>query len=105
MTVSRLIARRLVDDGRRRSPKVSDPVPFSQQVRALRNRLDLTQEQFSEKYRIPLGNLRNWEQDRNKKPDSASQLLISLIDEFPDDVANLIAKSGNSLRSLELVAV
>ena len=67
---------------------------FGDEVRDLRRRLDLTQEQFAKRYNIPIGNLRNWEQSsRSASPDMASRVLIAIISADPDKVAELIEKS------------
>jgi putative transcriptional regulator len=47
-------------------------------VKTLRRVLRLTQEQFSERYGIPLGTLRDWEQG-TKEPDTAAKSYIRCI--------------------------
>ncbi len=47
-------------------------------VKTLRRVLRLTQEQFSERYGIPLGTLRDWEQGA-KEPDTAAKSYIRCI--------------------------
>jgi len=69
--------------------------PFSEEVRELRLRLKLTQEAFSQRFGIPIANLRNWEQaSRSTKPDTAARLLIAMIGVDPDRVASIIAKAS-----------
>ncbi len=48
-------------------------------VKLLRMRLRLTQEQFSQRYGIPLTTLRDWEQYRSE-PDTAAQSYIRAIE-------------------------
>lgn len=55
------------------------------QVAVVRRALGLTQEQFSERYRIPIGTLRDWEQGR-KEPDQAAQAYLRVIATDPDAV-------------------
>lgn len=70
---------------------------FSEEVRELRHRLQLTQEAFCQRFGIPLANLRNWEQPgRSTKPDTAARLLIAMIAVDPERVAAIIAKASHS---------
>ena len=48
------------------------------QVKIVRRALGLTQEQFSERYRIPLGTLRDWEQGRSA-PDQPAKAYLRVI--------------------------
>ncbi len=65
-------------------------------VPALRQRQGLTQEQFSDRYRIPLGTLRDWEQ-RRREPDGTAKTLLRIIDRHPEIVlAVLAAEFGHS---------
>ncbi len=50
----------------------------SQELKALRNKLSLTQIQFSEWYGMDLTSLRNWEQGR-AKPTSTTDLYLRMI--------------------------
>jgi len=89
-------AERLIKTGNRL--RHGDPPPefksFSDEVRELRTRLGLTQEEFATKYNVPIGNLRNWEQKgRVVSPDTASRVLIALISVDPEQVATLIART------------
>lgn len=51
-------------------------------VRALRERLSVSQEQFAARYRISLDVLRNWEQHRNE-PDPIARTVLEMIDRDP----------------------
>ncbi|MFM9106879.1 MAG: helix-turn-helix domain-containing protein [Chloroflexota bacterium] len=53
--------------------------------RAIRRRLNLTQEQFAERFQIPVGTLRDWEQER-KEPERTAKLLLRIISCHPDAV-------------------
>jgi putative transcriptional regulator len=61
-------------------------------VKRLRERLDLTQEVFAERYRIPLGTLRDWEQ-RRKFPDAPARAYLQVIEQDPENVALLLKAS------------
>jgi putative transcriptional regulator len=55
-------------------------------VTRLRWSLRLTQEQFAERFGIPLGTLRDWEQQK-VVPDAAAQVLLRVIALNPELVA------------------
>lgn len=57
-------------------PANARPVP---RVKLLRARLRLTQEQFANRYGIPLAALRDWEQGRTE-PDQAVESFIAAIE-------------------------
>ena len=52
------------------------------QVKVIRRALGLSQEAFSERFRIPLGTLRDWEQGR-KDPDAAARAYLVVIGRNP----------------------
>jgi len=56
----------------------------------LRRALGLTQEEFSARYRIPLGTLRDWEQGRCE-PDAPSRAYLMVIAHNPGGVAAVLA--------------
>jgi putative transcriptional regulator len=58
-------------------------------VKRLREKLGLTQEEFAAKYRIPLGTLRDWEQ-RRKNPDAPARAYLTVIERNPEAVAQLL---------------
>jgi putative transcriptional regulator len=60
--------------------------------RRIRERLTLTQEQFAEKFEIPLGTLRDWEQGVSY-PDSAARTLLRVIEQDPEAVINALART------------
>ncbi len=64
------------------------PVP---RVKTLRRVLGLTQEEFSARYHIPLGTLRDWEQGRSQ-PDQPARAFLSVIGRAPKEVAELLLK-------------
>jgi putative transcriptional regulator len=55
-------------------------------VKKLRERLGLTQEEFAATYRIPVGTLRDWEQCR-KNPDAPARAYLMVIAKNPQAVA------------------
>jgi putative transcriptional regulator len=54
-------------------------------VKALRARLGMTQEQFAGAYRLPLGTVRDWEQGRTR-PDAPARALLAVIEREPEIV-------------------
>jgi putative transcriptional regulator len=77
------------------SQKSEVPTPksgFGHRVRALREKLGLSQSDFARRYGLDLGTLRGWEQGR-RKPDRANQTLIGAIEANPSVMASLISKS------------
>ncbi len=58
-------------------------------VRDLRRRLDLTQDEFATKFGFSRAVLRNWEQGRNQ-PDGAARVLLAVIDRHPEAVEDAI---------------
>jgi len=58
-------------------------------VRALREKLNLTQEQFAARFHLPLGTVRDWEQGAHR-PDKAAQVLLTVIARDPDAVARAL---------------
>ena len=58
-------------------------------VRALRKKLKLTQQEFSARFHLPLGTVRDWEQGTHR-PDKAAQILLTVIAKDPDAVARAL---------------
>jgi len=54
-------------------------------VKVIRRALGLTQEEFANRYRIPLGTLRDWEQGR-ATPDQPTQAYLMVIARSPEEV-------------------
>lgn len=60
------------------------------QVQIIRRVLGLSQEEFAERFRIPVGTLRDWEQGR-KEPDAAARAYLVVIGRNPDAVTKALA--------------
>lgn len=58
-------------------------------VRALRQKLNLTQEEFAARFHLPLGTVRDWEQGAHR-PDKAAQVLLTVIAKDPGAVARAL---------------
>ena len=58
-------------------------------LKIIRRALGMTQEEFAERYLIPLGTLRDWEQGRTE-PDQAAQAYLRVIAKEPDTVSRAL---------------
>ncbi|HEX5226772.1 MAG TPA: helix-turn-helix domain-containing protein [Bryobacteraceae bacterium] len=58
-------------------------------VKIIRRALRLTQEEFSERYRVPLGTLRDWEQGRSE-PDQPTRAYLTVIARNPKGIARML---------------
>jgi putative transcriptional regulator len=67
-----------------------DNAPIVPHVRGIRRSLELTQEEFSRRYGIPLGTLRDWEQGR-VIPDQATRSYLFVIARDPETVYRLLS--------------
>jgi putative transcriptional regulator len=73
----------LTDEDREKIKKLPDP-------KRIRRKLKLTQKEFSRRYRIPLGTLRDWER-RARFPDSAARAYLTVISQEPERIAAILA--------------
>ena len=58
-------------------------------AKIIRRALHLTQEEFAERYHIPLGTLRDWEQGR-AEPDQPTRAYLTLIARDPEHVNRVL---------------
>ena len=59
------------------------------QAKIIRRALELTQEEFSARYHIPLGTLRDWERGR-AEPDGPTRAYLTIIASDPDRVRRIL---------------
>lgn len=64
-------------------------------VRAIRMRMSMTQEQFAECFGLSVASLRNWEQG-TRRPEQPIALYLRVIDKFPEQVMKEIAAMKNA---------
>jgi putative transcriptional regulator len=57
----------------------------------VRRRFGLSQEEFAQRFRIPLGTLRDWEQHRSE-PDQAACAYLAVIEQAPDVVISALTR-------------
>lgn len=62
-------------------------------VKALRERMGLTQREFAEAFHLPLTTLRDWEQ-RRSTPDAPARALLLAIERNPRMMKSLLAPAG-----------
>jgi len=76
-------------DARPLSPDDMLSMRRTPQVRIIRRALKLSQEEFAERFQIPLGTLRDWEQGR-KEPDAAARAYLMVIGRNPSAVTEAL---------------
>lgn len=60
-------------------------------VKAIRRKSGLTQQEFAVRYGFPVATLRNWEQER-RRPEMAALLLLEIIRKEPDAVTRALRR-------------
>jgi putative transcriptional regulator len=68
--------------------------PDIMDVKAIRTRLGMTQEEFAGRFGFALRALRNWESD-HRRPEGAARVLLAVIARRPDAVIEAL---GGSMR-------
>jgi DNA-binding transcriptional regulator YiaG len=69
---------------------------LGERLRALRFRLNITQEAFAKRFGIPLANIRNWEScPQGTRPDYAACLLLKMIELDADSIAWVVATADD----------
>jgi putative transcriptional regulator len=66
-------------------------------VKTLRRALKLTQEEFAARYQIPLGTLRDWEQER-AEPDQPARAYLRAIAGDPEGVQRALHSTATTPR-------
>jgi putative transcriptional regulator len=62
-------------------------------VKAIREDLNMTQEEFANVYGFAVSAVRNWEQGR-RTPDRAARLLLKIIEKKPEVVKDVLQELG-----------
>lgn len=65
-------------------------IPDTVDVKAIRKRQKLSQDEFAKRYGISIGRLRDWEQGRSAI-DAPSRILLTVIDKEPDAVKRALS--------------
>ncbi len=58
-------------------------------VKAIRDSLNLTQEDFAERFGFSVASVRNWEQER-RRPEKSARLLLAMIEQAPEMVRDVL---------------
>lgn len=83
------------DSGRQFRGRVSRVRVGDVNVKVIRDRLNLTQEEFAERFGLSLATLKNWEQGR-RTPEESAKTLLRLIERQP----KLVEKEVRRAREL-----
>ena len=72
-----------------RTPERAKRLKRVPQIKVTRRALGLTQEEFADRFRIPLGTLRDWEQGKSE-PDQAARAYLTVIARNPRAVTEAL---------------
>ena len=81
-------------------------IPQDVDVKAIRNKLNLSQPKFAETFGFSVGRIRDWEQGRFPV-DAPSRVLLTVIEREPDAVLRALSKTrrrGTPPRAPKIVA-
>jgi putative transcriptional regulator len=73
-------------------PLLTDTQTAAALVRTVRRRLGLSQTQFASRYHVPVGTLRDWEQNR-RRPDAPALAYLRVIAREPALVAKALVSA------------
>lgn len=94
MTEEEAIAAALADpDAQPLSPEELAKMRRVSPVKALRQRLGMTQMEFAEAFGLPISTLRDWEQ-RRSTPDAPARALLRAIEREPETMRRLLARAA-----------
>ena len=65
-------------------------IPENIDVKAIRDKMGLSQSSFANRFGLSVYSLRNWEQGK-RQPDPAARAYLKVIDKAPDFVAKVLA--------------
>ena len=90
LTEEEIIAAALTDpDNPPSSPERDARLRPRPRTITMRRALRLTQEEFAERYRIPLATIQDWEQERSE-PDQTARAYLAVIRADPEGIARLL---------------
>lgn len=81
---------RAIARGEAKSSSYRIQLPSAVDVKAIRKKLGMSQAEFSARFGIPQGTLRDWEQGR-RVPEGPSRILLKVIENDPAAVERAIA--------------
>ncbi len=65
-------------------------IPEDIDVKSIRNKLHLNQQEFAQQFGLTVNAVQNWEQHR-RTPEGPARVLLTLIDKIPDDIQKALA--------------
>jgi len=77
----------------RQAPSRLYPAPAKVDVRAIRDKLGLSQPAFARRFGFSVGAVREWEHGR-RQPEAAARVLLLVIDRNPDVVDEALAAAN-----------
>jgi putative transcriptional regulator len=78
-------------------------VPAEIDVRGIRKKLDLSQDDFAQEFGFTIHQIRDWEQGRSRPLDGLRAYLM-IIERNPQAVLNLLRKSAKTARKVRKAA-
>lgn len=72
-------------------------VPADVNVKAIRAKLNMTQDQFAARFGFSPGAVKDWEQGR-KTPEKSNRVLLTIIDRRPDVVTEALSPVRHEVR-------
>jgi putative transcriptional regulator len=94
MSEAEILAAALSDpDARPRSSAQLALMKHTPRAKLIRRALGLTQEEFADRFRIPLGTLRDWEQGASE-PDQAARAYLTVIARNPEAVIKALTRAA-----------
>lgn len=94
MTDEEVLAAALADpDAQPLDPETLSKMRRISPVKALRQRLGMTQAEFAEAFRLPISTLRDWEQ-RRSTPDAPARALLRAIEREPETMRRLLSQAA-----------
>jgi putative transcriptional regulator len=94
MSQAEIMAAALSDpDARPRSSAQLARMKHTPRAKLIRRALGLTQEEFADRFRIPIGTLRDWEQGASE-PDQAARAYLTVIARNPEAVIKALTRAA-----------
>jgi putative transcriptional regulator len=90
MTEEEIEAKALADPDSAPETEEEIAAAWSEYLKELRTQMSMTQAEFSERFWIPLGTLRDWEQGVSS-PDASARTLLRVIAREPEAVLRALA--------------
>jgi putative transcriptional regulator len=75
------------------APLLSEAETAAAIARSVRRQLGISQAEFAARYHVPIGTLRDWEQNR-KQPDAPALAYLRVIAKEPDMVARALRRDA-----------